>query len=237
MKTSKNAHAAHAGLCANIAKATRKAVTTALICVLLAGMLTACGGDSSKSYDLQEVYQEILAAQPENTDDLSGVMFETTDQDAIEEVYPGLGAIKLKQEVCYQHAVTGFCEIMLVEVADSKDVQSVVDIFNQRIDTASNDSFYLKPRSCGHRTRRYRPRAIMWRWSRCRTVTRYRKRFFRSVKSMRAKLRHRFERRGLCGRHLDVGCRRIVAWMLEPALLNQPTLLRVGQFFDGRFSS
>ena len=108
---------------------------------LLAG-LTACGGDSSKSYDLQEVYQEILAAQPENTDDLSGVMFETTDQDAIEEVYPGLGAIKLKQEVCYQHAVTGFCEIMLVEVADSKDVQSVVDIFNQRIDTASDDSFY-----------------------------------------------------------------------------------------------
>ena len=137
MKTSKNAHAAHAGLCANIAKATRTAVTTALICVLLAGMLTACGGDSSKSYDLQEVYQEILAAQPENTDDLSGVMFETTDQDAIEEVYPGLGAIELKQ-----HAVTGFCEIMLVEVADSKDVQSVVDIFNQRIDTASDDSFY-----------------------------------------------------------------------------------------------
>ena len=133
METSKNAHAAHAGLRANIAKATQKAVTTALICVLLAGMLTACGGDSSKSYDLQEVYQEILAAQPENTDDLSGVMFETTDQDAIEEVYPG---------VCYQHAVTGFCEIMLVEVADSKDVQSVVDIFNQRIDTASDDSFY-----------------------------------------------------------------------------------------------
>ena len=225
MRTSKNAHAAHTGLCANIAKASRKAVTTALICVLLAGMLTACGGDSSKSYDLQEVYQEILAAQPENTDDLSGVMFETTDQDAIEEVYPGLGAIKLKQEVCYQHAVTGFCEIMLVEVADSKDVPRPMT------------AFIRKPRSCGHRTRRYRPRAIMWRWSRCRTVTRYRKRFFRSIKSMRAKLRHRFERRGLCGRHLDVGCRRIVAWMLGSALLNQPTLLRLGQFFYGRFSS
>ena len=49
METSKNAHAAHAGLCANIAKASRKAVTTALICVLLAGMLTACGGDSSSN--------------------------------------------------------------------------------------------------------------------------------------------------------------------------------------------
>ena len=87
-------------------------------------------------------YMDTANYEPENTDDLSGVMFETTDQDAIEEFYPGLGAIKLKQEVCYQHAVTGFCEIMLVEVADSKDVQSVVDIFNQRIDTASDDSFY-----------------------------------------------------------------------------------------------
>ena len=66
MKTSKNAHAAHAGLRANIAKAARTAVTAALICALLAGMLTACGGDSSKTYDLQEVYQEILAAQPED---------------------------------------------------------------------------------------------------------------------------------------------------------------------------
>ena len=76
----------------------------------------------------------------------------------------------------------------------------------------------------------------MWRWSRCRTVIRYRKRFFHSVKSVLAKHRHRFERCGLCGRHFDVGCRRIVAWMLGSALLNQPTLLRVGQFFDGRFS-
>ena len=73
---------------------------------------------------------------------MSDVMFETTDKDAIEEFYPGLGTIELKQEVCDQHAVTGFCEIMLVEAADSEDVQRIVDIFNQRIDTAADDSFY-----------------------------------------------------------------------------------------------
>ena len=121
----------------------KKFFAAALICALLLCVLTSCGSqDSDKSYDLQQVYQDILAAQPEGTDDLSAVMFETTDREAINEVYPGLGDIELKQEVCYQHAVTGFCEIMLVEAANSTDVQTIVDIFNQRIDTASDDSFY-----------------------------------------------------------------------------------------------
>ena len=121
----------------------KKIFAAAMICALLLCVLTSCGSqDSDKSYDLQQVYQDILAAQPEGTDDLSAVMFETTDSEAIEEFYPGLGDIELQQEVCYQHAVTGFCEIMLVEAADSADVQAIVDIFNQRIDTAADDSFY-----------------------------------------------------------------------------------------------
>ena len=121
---------------------------TIAICLLMACMtifMFGCGekqNTDGKTYDLQQVYQDLMNAQPADAEDLSGVMFETTDQDAIEEVYPGLSAIKLKQEVCYQHAVTGFCEIMLVEAADSKDVQRIVDIFNQRIDTAADDSFY-----------------------------------------------------------------------------------------------
>ena len=121
----------------------RKLFAAVMACTLALCAFTACGSqDSDKSYDLQQVYQDILAAQPEGTDDLSAVMFETTDPAAIEEFYPGLGEIELKQEVCYQHAVTGFCEIMLVEAADSDDVQKIVDIFNQRIDTAADDSFY-----------------------------------------------------------------------------------------------
>ncbi len=121
----------------------KKFFTAALLCALLLCVLTSCGSqDSGKSYDLQQVYQNILAAQPADADDLSAVMFETTDQEAINGTYPGLGEIELKQEVCYQHAVTGFSEIMLVEAADSADVQTIVDIFNQRIDTAADDSFY-----------------------------------------------------------------------------------------------
>ena len=83
-----------------------------------------------------------MNAQPADAEDLSGVMFETTDKDAINGTYHGLADIELKQEVCYQHAVTGFCEVMLVETASADDVQKVIDIFNARIDTAADDSFY-----------------------------------------------------------------------------------------------
>lgn len=118
---------------------------TIMICVIMLCMtaMVGCGGqDNSGNYDLQQVYQDILAAQPEGTDDLTGVMFETADAAMIEEFYPGLGAIELKQEVCYQHAITGFCEIILVEAANEADVQAISDIFYQRIDVAADDSFY-----------------------------------------------------------------------------------------------
>lgn len=124
--------------------AKRKAAFAAVLCLLLCmGVMAGCGNSAdSESYDLQQVYQDLLAAQPEGTDDLAGVMFETTDAAVIEEFYPGLGAIELKQEVCYQHAITGFCEIMLVEAANKDDVQAISDIFYQRIDVAADDSFY-----------------------------------------------------------------------------------------------
>ena len=105
MKTSKFSTAMHASAVVGGTRLVRRVLVLvlALICILLTGVLTACSSkDSGKTYDLQQVYQDILAAQPEGSDDLSDVMFETTDKDAIEEFYPGLGAIELKQEVCYQ---------------------------------------------------------------------------------------------------------------------------------------
>lgn len=121
---------------------------TIAICLLMACMtifMLGCGEKQpadAKTYDLQQVYQDLMNAQPADAEDLSGVMFETTDKDAINGTYHGLADIELKQEVCYQHAVTGFCEVMLVETASADDVQKVIDIFNARIDTAADDSFY-----------------------------------------------------------------------------------------------
>lgn len=117
---------------------------TIAICVLIVcvtAFMFGCGKED-KSYDLQQVYQNLMESQPEDAEDLSAVMFETTDQTAVETIYPGLGDIELKQEVFYQHAVTGFCEVMLVETANSKDVEEVIDIFNERIDKSADDTFY-----------------------------------------------------------------------------------------------
>ena len=117
---------------------------TIAICVLIVcvTVFTFGCGKEGKAYDLQQVYKNLMASQPEDAEDLSAVMFETTDKTAIETIYPGLGDIELKQEVCYQHAVTGFCEVMLVETANSKDAKKVIDIFNGRIDMSADDTFY-----------------------------------------------------------------------------------------------
>lgn len=122
----------------------KKMFAVAVLCltVVFAGMMTGCSGNEEKTYDLGQVYTNILESQPEGSEDLSGVMFETADKQVIEEFYPGLGEFELNQEVYFQHAITGFCEIMLVEAADKDDVQAIADIFYKRIDLGADDSFY-----------------------------------------------------------------------------------------------
>ena len=143
---------------------------TIAICLLMACMtifMFGCGEKQpadAKAYDLQQVYQDLMNAQPADIEDLSGVMFETTDKDAINGTYHGLADIELKQEVCYQHAVTGFCEVMLVETASPDDVQKVIDIFNARMTRSIR-----KPRRFGRRTHRCRAKETMSHLLHCRT--------------------------------------------------------------------
>lgn len=121
-----------------------KKLIAALLCLTMVFicMMTGCSGNEQNSYDLRQVYTSILESQPADSEDLSGVMFETTDEQLIEEFYPGLGEIELNQEVYFQHAITGFCEIMLVEAVDKGDAQAIADIFYKRIDLGADDSFY-----------------------------------------------------------------------------------------------
>lgn len=140
---------------------------TIAICLLMACMMIfmfGCGEKQpadAKTYDLQQVYQDLMNAQPADAEDLSGVMFETTDKDAINGTYHGLADIELKQEVCYQHAVTGFCEVMLVETASPDDVQKVIDIFNARTIHPRTTRSIRKPRRFGRRTHRCRAKETM----------------------------------------------------------------------------
>lgn len=55
--------------------------------------------------------------------------------DFLENYYPGLSAISTRQRVIYQPRMTSVvCEIALVEVSSSADVDAVKNIFQQRID-------------------------------------------------------------------------------------------------------
>lgn len=118
-------------------------VLAAALCISLVGCAKT-GSDIPQDLDLQQVYQTILDAQKE-TEQEELVLLEETSDDLIENYYVGLKGIELKQRVLYMAPITGFaCEVMLVEVADSKDVQAVEDIFNARINLGGSDEFYAE---------------------------------------------------------------------------------------------
>lgn len=125
-----------------------KKLFAVLLASLLVLSLTACGGKSDDSagsdsapadLNLEDVYQSLLDQQPKDADEL--VMLPESSPDILDGFYPGLSDLELKQQVFYVAPVTGFAtEVMLVEVADSKDLDTVKEIFTQRIADASDES-------------------------------------------------------------------------------------------------
>lgn len=90
---------------------------------------------------LSTFYQAILDAQPENAEEL--IFFEENNLELIASFYPGLENIALNQQAFYMPPiVTHPCEIVLVEVKDAKDVQTVAEIFQARIDLGSDNGNY-----------------------------------------------------------------------------------------------
>lgn len=90
---------------------------------------------------LADVYIAIIAAQPEDAEEL--VFFEDSNPELIESFYPGLEKVELAQLAMYMPpVVTHPCEIVLAEVKNSEDVQSVIDIFQARIDAGAAETEY-----------------------------------------------------------------------------------------------
>ena len=92
--------------------------------------------------DLEALYNkgmEVLAQMGKE----APVLFPETNVDYLNEFYPGLADIELKQLYAGVAPVTNApFEIILVEVADEKDVQTVLDIYQGRVDRESDDSAY-----------------------------------------------------------------------------------------------
>ena len=122
-----------------------KRLFTALLVVLMILSLCGCGGETGKGpapgTELATFYQAILDAQPADAEEL--ILFEEYNPDLIASFYPGLEKIQLNQQVFYMPPIaTHPCEIVLVEVANSEDVEAVADIFQTRIDLGSDNTSY-----------------------------------------------------------------------------------------------
>lgn len=90
---------------------------------------------------LSTFYQGVLDAQPEGAE--VPIMFEESDPALIASFYPGLEEIELSQQAFYMPPVaSAACEIVLVEVKNSADVQKVEEIFRARIDRGASDTVY-----------------------------------------------------------------------------------------------
>lgn len=116
-------------------------ISLLLIIVMLAG----CAGETSEGpapgTELAVFYQAILDAQPADAEEV--ILFEEYNPDLIASFYPGLENIALNQQAFYMPPIaTHPCEIVLVEVTNSEDVQAVADIFQARIDLGSDNTNY-----------------------------------------------------------------------------------------------
>lgn len=122
-----------------------KQITSVLLAVLLLLGLVGCGEEKKDTpapgTPLSTFYQAILDAQPEDAEEL--ILFEESNPELIANLYPGLEKIELKQQAFYMPPIaTHPCEIVMVEVKNSSDVQAVVDIFQARIDMGADSGNY-----------------------------------------------------------------------------------------------
>ena len=122
-----------------------KKIFALLLALLLLSTLCACGGQEeyapAPGTALSTFYRSVLDQQPEDAEEL--ILFEEFNPDLIASFYPGLDGIELSQQVFYMPPiVTHPCEIVLVEVKNSEDVQKVVDIFRARIELGAADKSY-----------------------------------------------------------------------------------------------
>ena len=127
----------------------KKRLTSMLLAVMmLLGILAGCTEQSTPTEpvaefpDLETLYHqgiEVLEQMGSN----APVLFPETDINYMNEFYPGIADIELKQFFAGVAPVTNApFEIVLVEVADKADVPVVLDIYQARADKESGDSAY-----------------------------------------------------------------------------------------------
>ena len=101
------------------------------------GELTMADGDTK----LHVGDKVRMICQPEDAEAL--IFFEESNPALIASFYPGLEAVELSQQAFYMPPIaTHPCEIVLVEVKDAENVQTVADIFKARIALGADNTTY-----------------------------------------------------------------------------------------------
>ena len=96
----------------------------------------------AEQIDLEALYNQGMEALAQMGDE-APILFPETNIGYLNEFYVGLADIELKQLYAGVAPVTNApFEIILVEVADEADVPTVLEIFQARVDKASDDSAY-----------------------------------------------------------------------------------------------
>ena len=142
-----------------------KLISMLLAVALMVGLLAGCGNASTPETtapmttapaesipettapqaalpDLETLYNQGIEVLNQMGDN-APILFPETDVNYLENFYHGLADVELKQLYAGVAPVTNApFEIILVEVANEADVQTVLDIFQARVDRETGDSTY-----------------------------------------------------------------------------------------------
>ena len=143
----------------------KKLISLILAAALMLGLLTGCGTPAAPETtapattapaqtvpettapqaelpDLETLYNQGMEVLAQMGGD-APILFPETDVNYLNNFYQGLADVELKQLYAGVAPVTNApFEIILVEVANEADVQTVLDIFQARVDRECDDSTY-----------------------------------------------------------------------------------------------
>lgn len=129
----------------------RKILAVLMAAAMLAALLCACGANSSSSAGLPadtvltERMEAGMKALEESCGDDMPALWPEESVDGVAYLYPGIADVELKQFACYSAVIASApSEVIMVEVADAKDVDTVKEIFQARIDGAASDTGYAE---------------------------------------------------------------------------------------------
>lgn len=96
----------------------------------------------AKTVDLKAAYDAAIAAVNEELGDNAPALLETTDMEMLNGYYTGIKDVALKQCVAFQSPTGTSCEVVMVEVENAADAETVRQIFQTRVDNMANDTTY-----------------------------------------------------------------------------------------------